>query len=123
MDWHFKRNSRGKKKGTVPPSRRWNMPLKEWVQHNYSEVEEEKPAPSVFDALDATGVTPTASNASAELPESVIRAPPNTTRVVCFKCSEEVAIFWDAASEEWMLRDATYATDGSGQICHASCSV
>ena len=42
--------------------------------------------------------------------------------MLCFQCGEEVPFFWDEIAEEWMLRDAVVAKDGSGRICHSGCA-
>ena len=50
-----------------------------------------------------------------------MKAPAGCTRLECFQCGEEIPLFWDEANEEWMLRDAVNAPDGSGRICHSAC--
>ena len=52
----------------------------------------------------------------------VLRAPPDVSKLVCFQCGEEIPIFFDDSKQEWMLRDAVYAKDGSGRICHSGCA-
>ena len=54
MDMHFRRNRRGKANGLAPSSRRWMLPLTEWVRYVYDEskIESEEAPASVFDALD-----------------------------------------------------------------------
>ena len=54
MDWHFRRNMRGKASGAPPPSRRWLLPLDDWIAHEFSEAEgaeADQPQPSAFDAF------------------------------------------------------------------------
>ena len=34
----------------------------------------------------------------------------------------QIEIFWDEAGEEWMLRDAVLAKDGTNRICHSGCA-
>ena len=64
---------RGKATGIAPPSRRWMMPLEEWITHSNSEADldtqQEKEAASVFDAIDA-------SSTAEKKPEAPIKPPP-----------------------------------------------
>ena len=73
MDSHFKKKMRGKATGIAPPSRRWMMPLEEWITHSNSEADldtqQEKEAASVFDAIDA-------SSTAEKKPEAPIKPPP-----------------------------------------------
>jgi pre-mRNA cleavage complex 2 protein Pcf11 len=39
MDFHFRRNMRGKGNGVAPPSRRWLLPLAKWITHVHDEKE------------------------------------------------------------------------------------
>ena len=57
----------------------------------------------------------------AAVEKPVMKAPAGCTRLECFQCGEEIPLFWDEANEEWMLRDAVNAPDGSGRICHSAC--
>ena len=72
MDWHFKRNMRGKAKGTAPPSRRWLLSIDAWIKHKADqEADVEKAQGSVFDSLEAADSANSAaeqSAADAELP-------------------------------------------------------
>jgi len=124
MDKHFQKKMRGKAKGSAPASRRWMSPLQDWLQgKQYDDSTAEQPALSVFDTLDQpndANEAPAAQTSASDLP--VLRAPPDVSRVVCFQCGEEISLFWEPATEEWMLRDAVHAKDGSGRICHSGCS-
>eukprot|EP00966_Prymnesium_polylepis_P196583 4555378-Prymnesium_polylepis.1 len=174
MDWHFKRNMRGKAKGSAPPSRRWMLSVDAWVKLTPGrEADVEQATVSVFDSLEQTDDGADAAQ-DADLPVScraaacvlgstrgsarqspefaagymdmgwvasftavgdsrtgnqrcrrraqVMRAPPDVSKLICFQCGEEVPIFWDSATAEWMLRDAVHAKDGSGRICHSGCA-
>ena len=57
----------------------------------------------------------------AAVEKPVMKAPAGCTRLECFQCGEEIPLFWDETNEEWMLRDAVNAPDGSGRICHSAC--
>ena len=55
MDLHFRRNMRGKASGLAPASRRWCMPLDEWLVHTPQDVMAEADkaaASSAFDTID-----------------------------------------------------------------------
>jgi len=124
MDGHFKRNRRNKVKGAVPDSRRWLLPIDEWLKFVSADADLDKPPPSAFDvpqpaakAVQSAGAAPADSKTTTPAP--VLRAPSEATRVLCELCGEEVSIFWDTDHEEWMLRDA--ANNSDDKICHASC--
>ena len=70
LDWLFKRNMRGKAKGTAPPSRRWMLSIDAWVKHKADqEADVEKAQGSVFDSLEADGTSSAAEqSADADLP-------------------------------------------------------
>ena len=76
MDFHFRRNMRGKAGGVAPPSRRLMLPLDRWITYAWSEAEWEendKAAPSLFDAIDASTKE---AEAPAAAPVPVRRVPP-----------------------------------------------
>jgi len=123
MDWHFRRNMRGKASGAPPPSRRWLLPLSDWIAHEFSEAEgaeADQAQPSAFDAF-GEAAPPAETKEVAKVP--ILRAPSDVSRLSCFQCGEPVEMFFDDTTSEWMLRDAARATDGTDRIGHAACVV
>ena len=130
MDYLFRRNRRGKVKGGAPPSRRWFQGVDSWVSLiERFDREDDEHVVSVFDAAGPPGGKADdeveggggGGDGGAAVEKPVMKAPAGCTRLECFQCGEEIPLFWDETNEEWMLRDAVNAPDGSGRICHSAC--
>ena len=124
MDFHFRRNMRGKAGGIAPPSRRWMLPLNGWLKWQFDEsekAESNKAVISVFDAI-AGGTEGFGGEPAPEAaPVPLMRAPSEVSRLACFQCGEPIEMFFDEAADDWMLRDAVTANDGTARICHSAC--
>lgn len=72
MDWHFRRNMRLKGSGKIPLSRRWWLPVDEWLKHDPNqETDVEKPSLSVFDSLEQDAkIGNTPQSADVDVPVS-----------------------------------------------------
>ena len=116
MDKHFRQNQRGKQAGIAPASRRWLLPLEQWVGYVFDEKEPVtgKAPVSVFDALSGVALPPKAEEAPKPVP--VLRAPSEVTRLGCALCGEAIEMFYDDALCEWMLRDAVPAPPGTAGV-------
>lgn len=124
MDFHFRRNRRGTAAaGGAPASRKWMLPLAEWVRYVFDESDEgagRQPA-SIFDPIDRNGSSAQKSATEVQPPKPVLRAPSDVSRVACALCGEAIEMFYDDAAMEWMMRDAVPMKDGSGAFAHSAC--
>ena len=70
MDFHFRRNMRGKTAGIAPASRRWMLPIDSWIKYTYDETETKQrcAAPAAWPAR------PTRLARTAHAPETLSAA-------------------------------------------------
>nr|XP_023027316.1 uncharacterized protein LOC111515311 [Leptinotarsa decemlineata] len=109
LDWHFRKNRRGKRNNRVANSRRWYYSLSDWK--NYEELEDLKEREkNYFDQQQQQ-----ADNVGVEAEEYAVNpsvsADPESTDECCDVCRDKFDYFFNEEKEEWHLENAIRIED------------
>ncbi|XP_074026100.1 uncharacterized protein isoform X2 [Leptinotarsa decemlineata] len=109
LDWHFRKNRRGKRNNRVANSRRWYYSLSDWK--NYEEIEDVKEREkNYFDQQQQQ-----ADNVGVEAEEYAVNpsvsADPESTDECCDVCRDKFDYFFNEEKEEWHLKNAIRIED------------
>ncbi|KJE89119.1 hypothetical protein, variant 1 [Capsaspora owczarzaki ATCC 30864] len=120
MDWHFRANKRERERDKNVRSRRWYLPVDDWLQYKETEEDDERQPAFFTDGTGRDGGQTSGATGGASAGESVDAAvavlPDDATE--CSICGDKLERVYNQDDEEWRFVGAVRV---GAQVFHTRC--